>query len=421
MEDTSQQPLNTNFTPPGLNDSGQQFHPGNSGLKPKKSKKKVFLSIFLILLLIGGGLAAYFFYFKKDAAAPSAPAAQEQEQKPTGPISLIYSNGGDTTAADYNLKLNSIVLASNQKTTFDVKDKSLIKARAVHGQQIAATSAPGSEQQKTEKILYSKDNGVTYEQIYETKESGQITDIKFSSDGSTIIFGLLPTESGKNTLTEINPATKETTDIFTTDSAGVLIYGYGKDKKVLYTKSACYNCEGGPMNDIYSYDIATKKETILVSSKNTMEGAAVKSDLSSLLYVDVPTKPSPDGVGTINTGPYTIKSFDLETNKSTDITSLGEANKPITILVGYTDEGKPYYTDDKNIYVLNTGGEPSTLFTSTKNILAIHYVSSTEVYTSLGSYDAFTVEKFNISDQKSTSLLEGKSISTDIIGITTNN
>lgn len=418
MENDSQQPLNTNFTPPGLNASGQQFHPGNSDLKPKKSKKKVFLTLLLVLLLVGSAAATYFFFFKKDATAPSAPAAQVQEQKPTGPVSLVYSNSSDATAADYSLKLSSLTLTDNKKTDFDTEDKSQLSYSAIHEQEIVAVGVPSSEQQKTQKIFYSKDSGVTYVQIYETKESGQITGVDFSSDGSTIIFGLLPTESGKNTLTELNPETKATTDIFTTDAAGINIYGYTKGKQIIYRKG-CFNCDGTPESKIYSYDIATKKESVIVSSSNTIGNLAVKNDLSSLLYVDVPTKPATDGLGDITTGPSTIKSLDLATNKTTDLKSLGQAGTDLTIQLGYTTNGNPYFTDNNIIYGASASNEISTLFTSTKIILDVHYVGLTEAYTSLGGHDAFTVEKFNVSDQKSTSLFDGKS-STTIVGITTN-
>lgn len=420
MENNTQQPLNTNFNQPNLNMPDQQFQP-NLDPKPKKSKKKYILTLIFVLLLVSGVVFAYLTFFKKDAVAPSTSTATQTEQpKPTGPISLVYGLH-DTSKP---LLLKTLTLADNKTTDFDTKDYSTVQHSSVHGEQIAVTVTSKSEK-PTHAIFYSKDHGITYQKVYETKPptraslGDQITDLKFSSDGSSIIFGLLPQDSNKNVVSELKPESKEIKELFTSDTAGIFINAYNKDKQVIYRKG-CFNCDGGPEPKIYSYDIATKKELAIISSNNTIESVAVKNDLTTLIYVDVPTKASSEALGRINTGPYTIKSFDFKTAQTTDIKTLGEANKPINILVGYTVNKNPYFTDGNKIYGVSSDNKITELFNSTKPIVGIHYISPDIIYVNLGNKETFSVEKFTVNDQKMTTILENTT-NTDIFGITSNN
>lgn len=427
MDDSSLQSNNTNIKHPVHQNTDRQSQIDGSNLKSKANKK--YLLILLLVLVVIGSLATTYKYLSKNRTiTPSTPVTQEQkqqeqkqeEQKPTGPISLIFYEYSDASANDFSLKLRSLKLSNNEKSIFDTKDKSQFDGFgfAIYGQQVAVIGKPFSNGQESDKIFYSNNSGASFDLIFSTKPNDRITDLKFSSDGSVIIFGLYHNtiDVTKNTVTELNLKSKTTTDLFTSDSAGIFLIGYNKGKQILYHKINCYGCDGAPGGNVYSYDLITKKESEIITAEGLIESVVVNRDFNELLYADSSHRETESGFPE-SVSPYKLRSYDLTTNKSKEVQTFGEANKHLNVKFSYTKEGAPYYSYEKNIFGINSDGKPTTLYTSTKSIYDIYYVSQDSIYLSLGTYDEFSVNKFTVEDQKSTNLIDGKQTTT-IIGIT---
>lgn len=425
MDDSHEQSSNPNVTPPSFNNAGQQFQPDNLPIKTRKSKKKIILILLLAILVATGLVSIYLSTNKEHPTAPNPSVTHEQkkqiEPESTGPISLIYNEIGDTNASNYSLKLSSLKLDSDEKSIFDTKDNNSqfgILESTIYGSQIAIIARPTPNGQKTDKIYYSKDNGLSYELIYSTKTTDSITDLKFSSDGSVIIFGVYHNTADviSNTITEIDPKTRTVTDLFISDSGGILFIGYNKGQQIIYHKS-CFYCDGATGGDVYSYNVNTNKETKIVAAEGLIEKVIINKDFSKLLYVDSSQRETEESGFPESAGPYKLKSFTLKTSESKEIQTFGETDKHINAKLGYTSKGSPYYSDGKNIFEINSEDKPTTLFESTKNIYDIYYVSPDSIYLSVGTYDAFSINKFTIKDQQSTNLLNGDQYTT-IIGVT---
>lgn len=424
------QQLPNNFEPE-IPKPGQQFEPMTSDpiQHPKKSKKKILLIILLALLLAGGTAAAYFFFFKKEASAPApSPQAstQQTETKPTGPVSLNYLLPSGTNKPESIGQLN---LSNNSaKTILELTDYQAVIESTVQGSNIAFVATPKTGKTQSA-VFYSNDNGTTYTKVYETKAytgsnniGDQITSLVLSNDGSLIIIGLLPQDTRKNVVTEITPGTNATKALFTSDQAGIFLNAYNKGKQIIYTKG-CYNCGGELAKTIYSYDLAAKKETALVTTKDNFDkrNIVANKDFTTLGYVE--TKLTTAEVGPVPAGPYTIKQLTLSDGKSQTLATIGKANAPIVNLnLGYMADGKtPYYVADKTITSLN-GTKATTLFESTKdNVYEAYYVSADTIYfsLSLAADNPDLIYRYKTADKTLTQLLKDiKPLS--VIGVTSN-
>jgi uncharacterized membrane protein len=400
---------------------GQQFKPETPLNQPKKSKKKIVLLILLLLVLVGGAAAAYFLYLKKDTPAPAAQTTNQKPQETveaTGPQALIYN--GDNTSP--SLLLSSLSLTEKTPKTYDTKDFSQVAQSDVLNEKVAVVAYP-QEKQTQYGVFYSEDNGVSFTKVYETKPAtagqmeDQITSIKFSSDGKSLAMGLLPSSTSKNVVTELNLKDKTTNTLFTADTAGLFIAGYD-GKQVIYTKG-CYNCDGGLYNTIYSYNVSAKKESAIIKAPtaSTLQDINLNPDFSQLSYLETGT--TEGEVGPNPAGPYIVKTHTLASNKSVTVKTFGEKDKEIFVDLGYMPNGSLYYAADKTVYSLR-GTEATDLFTTTKTLNGVHYVSDKVVIASIGDYQAFTVNKYDTEKKELSDILKGTE-KTDIVGITSAN
>jgi hypothetical protein len=259
--------------------------------------------------------------------------------------------------------------------------------------------------------------------VYETKAAtagqmeDQITSVKFSSDGKSLVMGLLPSGTGKNVVTALNLKDKTTTTLFTADTAGLFIAGYD-GKQVIYTKG-CYNCDGLLFSSIYSYNVSTKKESTIVKAATTsnLQNILTSPDFSQLSYLETAT--TEGEVGSVPAGPYSIKTVTLASNKTETVKTFGEKSKEIYVDLGYMPTGKLYYAADKTVYAL-TGTNATDLFTTTKALYKVLYASNDAVIANIGNYQSFTVSKYDTTKKKLTDITKGTE-KTSVIGVTSTN
>lgn len=432
MNDDMQQPTPLNINQqPDLEPQapppqpGQQFKPDTPLNKPKKSKKKIVLIILLLLVLTGGAAAAYFLFYKKDVAAPAPqPQSQQTQDKmvTSGPVALSYITRASSEKPD---TINSLVLSDNSTgKPFELAGYQAAMDSDIVGNSIAILATPKQGNSQSA-IFYSNNNGETYTKIFETEASSesaslgdQITSLSLSSDGSSVAIGLLPNETGKNVATEIDPKTKTTKTLFTSDQAGVFIHGYNKDKQIVYTKG-CYNCGGELQKTIYSYDINNKKESVLTTTKDAFDKNSIiaNKDFSSIAYIE--TGLSVEEIGDpFPMAPYNIKQINLDDGKVKTLKTIGKTGERlVTLSLGFMADGKtPYYVAEKTITALNNTRE-TVLFESTKDyIYAAYYASNDMLYFSLGSDNPTLIYSYKNSDKKLTQLLKDTRV-LRIIGI----
>jgi hypothetical protein len=425
MDDNNLNNQDQNYQPP-IPQPGQQFQPKISEpiIHRKKSKKKLLIVILLVLLLAGGAAAAYFLLLKKDATAPATQNATHDQPKTTGPVALSYiqaqPNSPDT--------IITIDLSDeSKKSSFEIKDYEAIMESDVVGNTIAFTAAPKAGNTQTA-VFYSDDSGFSFNKVFETKQSNnqdslgeQITSIKLSSDGTTIAIGLLSYSTRKNTVIEIDPSSKNTKDLFTSEEEGVFVNAYQKDVQLIYT-TGCYNCGGENPTTIYSYNIKGKKETSLVTTQATFDrkNIQVNSDFSSLVFAEATLVESE--VGNVPSSPYTIKQFDLSGSSSKTLATVDTNDEQVpNFAVNFLAQSStPYYIAGKKVTSLG-GNEPITLFESTQDdVYEVYYANQDVTYFSLGQGNPTTTWVYKNSDKSLTQLLKEVEV-LGILGITSNN
>ena len=422
-------------TPP----AGPPAHPELAIIKPPKTvkgRKKKLLVILAVVVVLGalGGGGYWYWQNSKDKPVPAASNTTQTENKPAETKSEIGLNtiayafrDGDTKpyelfwrpAASGDKTLAASLPANAYITQHDVSDNKVVFSTELDGD--AA-------------IWYSEDGGKKFSKIYEaqnqaTEEMGnQITSMVFSSDGSSVVFGLLGADR-KNQVIKLDAKSKNTENLFTSDQAGVFIYAYeASQKKIIYSEG-CFNCDGNTGSPVILNDMAanTKTNVAAATSTNGIQFADINKDFSEILVKNstVDQAQANENIGGASfSPPYELVGINLKDSSKKSYGTFGEkpadANAELPFsTAGYMDDGvTPYFALGNQIFS-TANGQKSVIYEASKPLLGVYFVGKDNIVASSGGYADFVLNNFSVSGKKSSIILNGDA-NTIIFGVTRN-
>ena len=397
---------------------------------PKKSKMPLYIG--LAVVVIAGAALGYFFMKNTSTdknASPTPPVAQQEnepEEKPKpGPSRLIYSKElfGEPTESCTPVKVQLIAKPLDGKAAIvndEIGDGSYVTSVQTYKNQVLVETSPDCSNKYGASIWYSANNGKTYSRVFLGKlTSGdpgyadQITSSVFSSDGKSIIFGLLGVDpkNRSNTVIEIDVASGETKDLFTVDSAGVFIKGYDRAKKQVYFTAGCYNCDGNNSNTLYAYDLGTKQKTTAYAKQDGLgEQLIMNSDLTEFLLTS--------GVVGEFLGaspPYEIARIAIATKAVTSVAKDLQAYPR----VGTFGANDFYYANGKEILQVGKDGATTKLYSADADVSNMYYASSEVVVFETGDYSKPNLYMVDLATKKVTDILTAED-KARVLGVTYN-
>ena len=415
-EKAEQQPEDV---PAGTDASPQRPEPA----KPKGSKRKKLLISLAVVLLLAGAAAAWFLIIGKEKAqAPAAndrsAAAGDDTKTELKPARVAYAFG-DAAERDVNIFSKPLTGGDRSGNTTFLKNNYLTQY-GVHKNKVFYITEPGfgARTDAAPTIRYSEDGGKSYTTVYEGNVIGtsnlgdQITSARFSSDGSRIVFGLLPKDGSNNQVKELDPSTKAVKDLFTVEQRGVFIHAYDVSRQLLFYTQGCYNCDGVALHTMLARDLKTNTgSTLYEDSERQIINLAFNQDLSKLLVVS--------GSGETESGfgagaPFKLREFDVAAK--TFKTLLSDTDSTISA-IGYSEEGLVYFASKNKVTQVAANGNQSVLFEAAKPIYQVLFVSQDQVVAGVGDVSDFELANYDVKENKTTSILSGDNV-TYLFGVT---
>lgn len=359
--------------------------------------------------------------------ANDLPANNSQQVKAPAPNTVVYGFKGDTLPGPGELFWRPAEGGEGQTAA----SKAYVGSALVHGNQVLVESV--GVDKKTPTILYSNDGGKSYTAVFTGKPAAtanelgdQITGMIFASDGKSVIFGLLP-DNAKNTVKQVFfDKPNITTDLMSTSARGVFPIAFNAKMKRLVFSEGCYNCDGnGASTSAIAYDVTSQTRTVLIDGANKHLGITANKSATRLLVtaptVDEKRTGGNDGgfwgyyIGT----PYQLTIFDIETGKNIEPAfTVDGTSENDYVRGGFMADGQtPYYFVGNKVFMPGKG-ESTLLYEAGQPILEAFYVSRSTIFTSTGTYNGFTLNRFKIKDQSTKQILTGDGNSTRIFGVT---
>lgn len=393
---------------------------------PKKSKKKplLFLLILVLVALLGGGVW-YFLQNHKSASSANATSKQNQTSTTTTPalthtLSTVVYAFRASEKEPYSLYYRP-ALGGDRKEALKLSTSAVVSYYDTRGSNVVVASDDG--------IYSSTDQGKTYKKVIVLNTGQQVTSLKLSTDGSSMVYGLLEAGSGKNTVKSADLDGKNQADLFIADTAGVFIYAWNKAQQRIFYDQGCYFCDGNVPTGLLR-DIKAKTVTkVLGPDKiNLATNPVISDDFSTIIYVEgVPVDPSLiDGLGLNAAAPYTVVVFNVKDGKATKLPPIGTKNEKNTngtvkyrnFSLGFVaGTATPYYAEGMELNLVKDA-KPSLLYKADQPFLDVSYVSDTNVLASTGTDTSdFLLANYSLADKKTTKIFMGDN-NTVIFGVT---
>lgn len=377
----------------------QLSHPMQLPIVEPKSNKRpwIIAAILLLVVAVGGGAYAYFSSTNTAAPVTTSVAPTPIAKAPVVPVpdSVIYqvttigkstAQCGTSTSTVYRQLLTD---TDKPLSVLNVESGQSVGDYETYKSAVLLTTTPNCDSKSGPALWLSTDSGKTFSKLYQAPSlTSSITSAKFSDDGKTIVFGYLADAAGKNTIKELDIATKQTKDIFTATSAGVYIKGYDHTKGKIYYIEGCYACDATTEAGITVYDTAKKTSELLFKDDAKGYDTTLKPDFAKALKLYI-TKLGAVGSDDYNMGSYVIGELDTQkkTKKELTTTELDDVEQN-SVQTGYTNEGSVYYTKARDLYTLDGNGNSSLVLHAEKPIVNVYYVSKdTVIYKYIYRYD----------------------------------
>jgi|SRR5579859_7007039 len=393
---------------------------------PPPGRKKLYITggvILIILLAVGLLLVLHKGNSSNNSVTNLSPGKDRAvpNVKTYTPFAVAYAFG-DPSKAPAQLYLRPIG-GGDRMAAGSLGASNYVTSSDVFKNQVVVVTDSGSGSKDPTTIWYSSDSGKSYSKIFVGKNpagSGvgdQITSIKFSGDGSKVVFGFLPengTSSDRpNTIKEINPQTKAVKDLFMdTKMAGVFIQGYDSSKGQVYYYEGCYNCDGLNNEKLLIHDISKNTDATLFDNTGKADtSTTINSSFAKILTVET----AKTDLGVLDRSPYDIKEFDIKSKTAKVITTISDPQFPTAGYYG--DQDIVYYSKGDSIYYVANDGSGKLLYQATKPIIGVFYVSKDLVLASSGTLDNYSLMNYNLGAKTSVNILNGDS-NTNIFGLT---
>lgn len=406
----------------------------NNNISLPKSKKK-FPIIIAAVVVVVLAVAAWFLVFNKTnkptttvtngtpnnrTEEPTSTGAQLPNKVVAQDVIYAYSQISSSSTKIYSRPVSG----GDRKELLGFSSGEVMESYSVKGQHIALAITGGSP--KGLKVMYSKDGGASFSTIYQKANAElQVTSMQLSDDSGSLAMAILESPTSKNKVYDVplngSGAIKE---LFTANTAGVVMYGYNtKTNRVVYSET-CWNCDGFNNKEILAYNVNSKTSKSLYISPIGGLSLGINNDGTEVVVAEGSkyTGPAPDGLGgPITQPPYKFYSVNIDT---ADKKQIGETNDKVRDM-GFIPNDKTYqayYVDDKRLAVI--GNTPVTKFEADKQISELVYASDSVIVVASGNPDSFgsvtdyTLNTFKISDKSTAKVLDGDP-QTTIMGVTT--
>ncbi len=398
--------------------------------RPDRSKKTL-LIILVLALAIGAAAAAYF--LTKDTSTPTTTSSQPSSQTATTspssqkPFAVAY-------AYRVNDKVSTVKNCGSQKTqaywrpigggdktsAVEFGTNNYVSFSEIYKNKVIVATDAGCGSTDGSAVWYSQDAGKSYQKILKLnppKSSGewdQITSIKISNDGKTVLAAVLPADRAKNTVKEIDLSNNNVKDLFSSEKAGVFIQGYDRAKKNILYNSGCFNCDGNVFSILYEHNLDKNADRVVFEdTKHVGIQTVPSSDFSKLLLLKGVNSES--GLGA--SAPFTLEEFTMANSTSKTLLTLNEEKTP---QVGYRDgDDVVYYTKGNAVYGLDSKDGSTALFETTKPIIDVPYVGKDLVLARAGDFNNYTLTSYTNSTKTAVKILDGDEY-TSIFGLTWN-
>lgn len=387
----------------------------------KKALGKKGLILFLTGMLLTVGMLVYMLIIRDDSRTPTAKTENKQTnssetpQKETLPFTVPYAYVTDSKSTLYWRPA-----AGGERTSAsELPSKNYISSYDTQGSKVAVVIEGDYEANTPPAIWVSNDSGKSYEKFIDLQQDHQVTSVKFSTDGNAVLYGDLAPNQGKNVVTELLLANKQTKQLFTSDKPGVFVKAYNRNTQQVIYFDGCFNCDGVTYTDVLLRDVA-KDETKTIFSSKAYVWTAIKADFSEILVATGNVNEMPDGLGDRGLAPFIVSTVALGSGAATQVTSLNET----PVAIGYTaDAHEPYVVSAKKITTFKNNNS-SVLYEAANIIQESYYVSGNAVFVeTASSVDEYgfaadtTLQRFDIEGQKTTNILEADQ-NTWIFGVT---
>lgn len=408
----------------------------------RHAKKKLIIILLLLFVIVVGGSVTAWVLTIKDTDKKTNKVDQnltsqdnthilQKESKVLKPFAVAYSHETHKiNESQYSTKAQLYwrpITGGGSTSAAYMGDNNGISYYGVYKDKVFAVSVPNYSSADGTALWYSSDAGKTYTKIFSgqalsgVRTGDQITSAKFSSDGKTILIGVLPSDRSQNTVKEINPETKAVNDLFSVKDAGVFILGYDRAGQQVLYRTGCYNCDGFAAMNIFVHDLTSGTDTVLFEDKKYNYGYSAndsivpKDDFGKILIVKYAIDYSTPTYFLPNLITHSIEEFDMTTKTFKNVLTIDE-DTPVN--VGYIEGGGViYYSKADSIYSISPSGDTTLIFKADKPIHDVFFVDKDQVIASIGEYNNYSVVNYKIST-KSTVEIIGSDNYTNIFGVT---
>lgn len=391
--------------------------------KKSSKKKRTILTFLVALILVGAGAAGAWFLLKTktNPPAPQTESTQSESQASQQPIiqsltptaiTYAYSESGGNQELFWRP-----ISGGDRASATQLKNNSLITSYDIFGNQvIAVVTGAGDE------LWYSKDAGKTYSQIFSSSPAPNtnqlddtITSVTFSTDGTSIIFAFLPSGSGQNTIKEINPETKQVTDLFAVESPGISLKGYIKNQGEILYYRGCYQCSQ-PATQLLKRSMSSSSDNVLYEEVSRISEQVVVDPTGKKVLI-LNSSRLGDTLG--GEAPYYLTEVSIASAHAEDLLALSSVPAGSRPRAGYSQtDGSVYYSSGAGVYTIS-GDSSTKIFEATGFILEVYLVDDQQVVAAAGDHDDFSLTNYSIPSQESALILSGNA-NTTIIGVTYN-
>jgi hypothetical protein len=378
---------------------------------PPKSqwyKRKLFLIPILVILVV---IVGYFYYASQNKTQQTIQHDTDTNAvMNVKPQALVYvSSAENIVSKDCIQKTDTIHYKdlSNQKVTdaVTISDHQSVTAFATHHDAVILATEPSCTSKEGSSLWLSQDSGKTYKKFYTIENTlGRITSIAFSTDGSEVVFGALPTADHK-TISAITIKSGKARDLFISKRTGHLdtfydVKAYDQKKQRVYYLEGCSLCDRMNEGTLWQYDLKNGKNSVaLKSAERYSYGMIISNDASKVIRMEYTN----DANSRLRQ--FTINEFSLATGKQTDFaTYTGAAVSGVAI--GYTSDGSIYYSTDKKFMTVNDEGQSSELAPVPDQTSKAYYVSKSRIIYPTSNQSGGEVIDHDIKSGKSTLVLK---------------
>lgn len=374
---------------------------------PKKKSKKLLVTFIVILLLAAAGVGGYLYANRnKKPAAVTSNTTTTKTDTTTKVVTPAELAPYAVIVRDYNDTKKDIILQplDGSKAVPVTGLGNTASVADVHKNKVLATDQV-STTNPSAAVYYSKDSGKTFKKLFSGKAAvakddfgDQITSAKLSTNGSIAVVAVL-NSARKNTVMQLDLETGATKDLFTSDSAGVFISRFDATTKKIFYQLGCYDCDGGPTNKLYVYDVASAVTSTFYDGQTT-------ASLSIILNADATkialrsANNNCDGIGSCK--PYELSEYDVATKAARKIATV---DSDISPTIGFREDNMLYYVSGSAVTLVDATGKETVLFQSNQPILYVEYVGTSGVVAQVGAYKSSKIVSYDVTSKKTTDVL----------------